>query len=193
MTAMDHLGGAMDGDRESLSALLEQVRPMVLRWATTKTLDPDDAEDVTQNVLLKVATKIHTFRHDSHLSSWLYRITTNEATGFHRKRVRETERGKLFAELYAGDPSLQPELLRIDEQRAVDAVLRVACTLPQLQLSSFRLIDLDGLRPAEAAGRLGKSQGNIRSSLCRARKKIRYLVLQARSELVEEWVTAGSG
>jgi RNA polymerase sigma-70 factor (ECF subfamily) len=181
----------MDGDRESLSALLEQVRPTVYRWAARKTLDPDDAEDVTQNVLLKVAAKLHTFRRDSRLSSWLYRITMNEATGFYRKRAREAERGKAFLELNDGTLRAQPEVRRIDEQRAVDAILRFASTLPPLQLSSFRLIDVDGLRPAEAAGRLGKSQGNVRSSLCRARKRIRYLVLQARRELVDEWVTAG--
>jgi len=191
MTTLDHLGAAMDGDRESLSALLEQVRPTVYRWAAMKTLDADDAEDVTQNVLLKVAKKIHTFRRDSSLSSWLYRITMNEATGFHRKRAREAEKGKAFLELNAETLREQPEIPRIDEQRAVDAILRFACTLPPLQFSSFRLIDVDGLRPAEAAGRLGKSQGNVRSSLCRARKRIRYLVLQARRELVDEWVTAG--
>lgn len=174
---------AAAGDPEALSALLESARPMVHQWATLRTQDPDDAEDVTQMVLLKLCAGLPAFRGESRLSSWLYRVTMNETSGFCRKRTQERVQARVWMETRHYSFSTNSDSNQVDRQRVAGTIRNVACALPPLQMAAFRLIDLDGMRPCEAARELGKSQANIRSSLCRARKRIRELVPQAQHEL----------
>ena len=178
------VGEASKGNAEALTALLESARPIVYRWAALRTRDLDDAEDVTQLVLLRLFSGLPTFRGESRLSSWLYRVTLNEISGFFRKQAREQAQARMWcqAELHDLTTCCDPD--RIDHQRAAGMVRDAASTLPPLQQAAFRLVDLDGLRPCEAARELGKTQSSIRSSLCRARKKIRELVKECRQELV---------
>ena len=180
------ISDAVAGDTEALSALLTHARPMVYQWALFKTKDPDDAEDVTQDVLLRVCKGIRSFRGESKLSSWLYRITANESVVLMRKEARRgsfTDLKVLDERMAVYDPP-QPD--RIHNAQECGVVRNVACALPPLQLAAFRLVDLDGLRPCEAAEVLGRTQTTVRSSLCRARKRIRELVLQARRDLVAD-------
>ena len=181
------VGKAVAGDSDALAILLERARPEVLRWAVRWTKDLDDAEYIAQMVLLRMHAGLSSFRGKSRLSSWLYRITLNEVSVFLQKEERSgwrMEDGLLEAATAIPTP---PEPERIDRARACEFVKTVACTLPPLQLAVFQLVDLQGWKPCEAAEELGKTQANIRSSLCRARNKIRELVRKARRELAEEF------
>jgi RNA polymerase sigma factor (sigma-70 family) len=173
---------AARGNPEALETLLHAARPMVYQWALSRTQDLDDAEDVTQAVLLRLFLRLSAFRGESLLSSWIYRVTTNEISGFFRRRAREQDQARLWSESQAHTtyPDSYPD--RIDNQRAAGAVRDAASALPPLQQAAFRLVDLDGLRPCEAARELGKTQTTVRSSLCRARRKIRELVEECRRE-----------
>ncbi len=177
---------ASQGDPTALSILLSAARSVVHDWARVKIRDPDDAEDVTQLVLLKLYTWLPRFRGDSKLSSWLYRITLNEVSGFYRKQ--DLEKRKVESMLQTGtDPGTVPsDPERIDRDRAVKAVLEAADALPPLQSSVFQMVDLRGMRPCEVARELGRTQTNTRSSLFRARRKIGELVKKAQRELVED-------
>ena len=177
---------ASTGDPAALSTLLEQARLLVYGWALQKTDDPDDAEDVTQIVLLRLWSSISSFRGESKLSSWLYRITANEVLALRRKERRWSCSVGVHKLEEGAASSIPSEPERIHLVQACGVVRNVACALPPLQLAAFRLVDLDGLRPCEAARALGRTQANIRSSLCRARQKIRELVQEAQGELAED-------
>ena len=179
------ISDAANGDRRALSTLLESARPSVYQWAEARTRDPDDAEDITQLVLIRLIQNLPKFRGDSKLSSWLYRITVHEVSGFLRSRKRERTIARSWpgGEEETVSPPFDPEC--IDRERTAGVVRQVAATLPTLQQEAFRLVDLDGLKPCEAARELGKAQVNIRSSLCRARKKVRELVEECRAEGIE--------
>lgn len=171
---------AVRGDPKALATLLEAARTVVHRWALVRIQDPDDAEDITQLVLLKLHSKLPAFRRESKLSSWLFRITANEVAGLCRSRMREKAKADAWVKSGLCASTCTPDPERIDRARAVRTICHASGTLPPLQLAAFQLVDLDGLRPCEAAKELGRTQGNIRASLCRARKKIRELVAGAR-------------
>ena len=177
---------AAQGDPDALATLLRVARPVVHDWARRRTKDPDDAEDITQLVLLKLYTRLPNFRGDSTLSSWLYRVTVNEVCGFYKKRARERETAYTWLEASRKQAARDQGLDPVDRARVKSWILNVAGLLPPLQHTVFTLVDLVGMRPCEAARELGRTQANIRSTLCRARKKIRELVTKARSELVED-------
>ena len=67
------------GDEQALAALADAYRPRIFQLAFRYLRNQEDAEEVTQDVLYKVYRNVASFRGDSALSSWIYRITFNAA------------------------------------------------------------------------------------------------------------------
>ena len=65
------------GDRAAAQILLDRLAPRVLRLARRLLQDPAEAEDVTQETLLRAFTRLDTFRGEAKFSSWLYQVGTN--------------------------------------------------------------------------------------------------------------------
>jgi RNA polymerase sigma factor (sigma-70 family) len=68
---------ALEGDRGALRQLVERHQPFVYNIALKMFGRREDAQDLTQEVFVKVITSLKTFRHDSALRTWLYRVTVN--------------------------------------------------------------------------------------------------------------------
>lgn len=139
--------------------------------------DPAEAEDVTQEVFLRVFLKLHTFRGESAFSSWLYRLAKNQVLMWLRKNSRQVvsidafqrEDGSLFLEV--GEPDRRfcdmPE--QIDLQAAIKG-------LPKGYREVFVLYDIQGYNHKEIAAIFGFSVGNSKSQLHKARKRLRELL-----------------
>src|SRR5215212_12061354 len=76
---------AAGGDASAFQALVEQHRSMVYRVAYQFAGNHHDAEDIAQEVFIKVYRSLDRFRHDAQLSSWMYRIVMNACVD-HRRR-----------------------------------------------------------------------------------------------------------
>src|SRR4026208_627090 len=84
------VAGLQRGDQAAVRQLAELYGPRIHQLALRHMKNREDAEEVTQDVLLKVYRKIGAFRGDSALSSWIYRITFN--TAMSRLRTSKLER-----------------------------------------------------------------------------------------------------
>lgn len=151
----------------------ELVRRICLRMLR----DPIEAEDAAQDVFVCVLLKLHTFRGESALSSWLYRLTTNLVLMRFRKN---NHKQVSFRELLAGNGELigdigKPDLYlngvvdRVDLQAALDQ-------LPDGYRAVFVLHDIQGFAHEEIARRFGYSVGNSKSQLHKARIRLRELL-----------------
>src|SRR5262249_34874761 len=142
----------------------------------------EDAEEVTQDVLLKVYRKIGAFRGDSALSSWIYRITFNTAMSRLRtsklarqaqqhERNREDEE-KTRTPREPADWSYMPDeaLLRAQLRRAVIAAIEA---LPEIYRAPVVLRDIEGLTTEEASTRLHVKDQTLKSRLHRGRLMLR--------------------
>jgi len=158
----------------------ELVRRLCLRMLR----DPVDAEDATQDAFLRVLLKLHTFRGESALSSWLYRLTTNHVLMQFRKNAHEhislDDLGDDNMRLELGGPDLQLNgvLDRIDLQAALDQ-------LPEGYRAAFVLYDIQGFDHKEVARICGYSVGNSKSQLHKARKRLRELLNNYYGERVQ--------
>ncbi len=182
---------AAAGDTEALTLLLRAARPVVYDWAYQMTGDPDGAEDITQTVMVRVWIRLPDFRGDSRLSSWLFRITSNQVSEARRRKKARLGKSKAWAALCTEErePSRISALdLWVFEER----VRALARALPPLQQAIFRLVDLDGWKPHEVARELGKTQTTIRSSLCKARKKVRHSFEKGAVSTPPEWADLAS-
>ena len=99
------------GDEEAVRELSDRYGHRIFQMALRHMKNREDAEEVTQDVLMKVYRKIDKFRGDAALSSWIYRITFNTAMSrlrTHRAaRAAEVERDRMVA-LRTEDPAETP-------------------------------------------------------------------------------------
>jgi DNA-directed RNA polymerase specialized sigma24 family protein len=76
---------ARNGDRTALEQLVLRHQAWVYNIAVRMVYQPQDAEEVTQEVLVKVVTRLSTFRGDSSFRTWLYRIAANHVLNMKRR------------------------------------------------------------------------------------------------------------
>lgn len=149
-----------------------------------------DAEDVTSEVLLQVVRKLHTFRGDSALPTWLHRVTVNAALALREKRALRQKRetasdvDQLAQNEIAPshDPWKFPKLWNVPpEVNALAAEQRILIEkaigeLPEPFRDVYVLADVEGLPNAEIAEMLNLSLPAVKSRLHRARMRMRDLL-----------------
>jgi len=174
------------GDPAAVQELADTYGPRILQLAMRHMRNREDAEEVTQDVLLKVHQKIALFRGDAALSSWIYRITFNAAMSRLRHdriaRLTAEERDRALARQEtverrrapreAADWSHMPdeELLRIQLRDAFDAAV---ADLPEIYRQPVVLRDIEGLTTEEASSRLKLKDQTLKSRLHRGRLLLR--------------------
>ena len=169
----DLVARTREGDERAFASLVGQYQPLVFRWAIGLSGDEDEADDITQEVFVRVHRKLGSFRGDGPFEGWLYRITRRVAGRAQRKiapialSVTNTTN-----EVYVTDPGA-----RVDRQRAIELIRLIAATLPMRQREVFILCDIEGRTPAEAALILDMKDVSVRASLFKARASIRRSIL----------------
>jgi RNA polymerase sigma-70 factor, ECF subfamily len=174
------ISGAQAGDRGAFTRLAELVQERVRGWAASFTEDSDDAEDVTQDVLILVHRRLPQFEGKSRFSTWLYTITRNvalDAATPVERRLETMDAPVEFVEIRE----------EFDEATLTSLVLRYFDELPARQREVFELSDIDGLSAPEVAARLGMKAVTVRANLFKARRTIRQRMLEHHSTLLEEY------
>ena len=180
--AIDELVRASQrGDELALARLLAAVRPRVYRWALVHTGQPDDAEDITQQALLKLHHGIGSFGFAARFTTWLYAITRRAAADWRRTRHRRLT-------LLGARPIEEKYAMQHHDSRSrlLQLVREQLGSLPARQRELFDLVDLQGLSPAEAADLLGLNHTTARVHVLRARRAIRARILAVHPHIVEE-------
>jgi RNA polymerase sigma-70 factor, ECF subfamily len=152
-------------DRPTLAAMLEAM-PRLRLFALSLCRDPDRANDLAQEALLRACANIDTFRAGSNMSNWLFTILRNQYYSEHRKRHWEVEDvDGSYAETFAVDPD-QIVRLEWDDMRAALA------GLPEGMRQALVLVAIEGLSYGEAAHACNCSEGTIKSRVHRARARL---------------------
>src|SRR4051812_30914860 len=159
------------------------MQRQVRNWAQAFTDDADDAEDVTQDVLILLHRRLPQFEGKSRFSTWLYRITRNVALDRQRRTSRRARR------LETMDAPIGTTMTRedFDEATLARLVLHYFDQLPARQREVFELSDIQGLSAPEIAERLGLKPVTVRANLFKARRTIRTCMLAHHSKLLEEY------
>ena len=178
--------GAKAGDEAAFEGLVRRHYEQIYRWALARTGDRDEADDVTQETLVRLHRHIGGFDGRSAFSTWLYQVTRSAAADLHRKRSRRERLAlnvKHESPAVAIDPREDEETT--DERRASDLVKTFLEKLSERQREIFDLVDLQGFSTVEVSAMLKMEPVTVRSHLFRARKAIRRKILESHPELVE--------
>jgi len=169
---------AGSGEREALGRLAGALRPLICRWALVITGDPDDAEDVAQVVLTRMMGSMHRFDGRSRLTSWVYRITRNASLDHQNRKRRDRRLAEKLDRLgRSATPRLQDPIDSIEMERTLQLIRTLMTELPMRQREVFDLVDLQGLKPGEAAELLEMNPNTVRVHLLRARRRMRREML----------------
>ncbi|MBI2487969.1 MAG: sigma-70 family RNA polymerase sigma factor [Deltaproteobacteria bacterium] len=165
---------------EIVSRYVDKIYGLALRI----TRNPNDAEEVLQDVFLTLAKKIDTFRGEAKFSSWLYRVTVN-ASYMHLRaeRKHETdisledyvpydENGTLMGRVASKDWSERPDKALFSKE-AMEMIEKAVKELPESYRVVFHLRDIEGLSNEEVSEILGLSVAAVKSRLHRGRLFLR--------------------
>lgn len=163
-----------DNPNYAFNLLVKKYRQRVYYHIRRIVIDHDDADDVVQNTFIKVWKGLPKFRQDSQLYTWMYRIATNEALTFLKKKrtmlflplvnVEKQLEGKLESNL-----NVKPDHIEMKFQQAL-------LKLPEKQRIVFNLRYYDEMPYEEMSRVLGTSVGALKASYHHAAKKIEKFI-----------------
>ena len=156
--------------RYGFSLLVQQYQQQLYWHIRRMVVDHDDANDLVQEVFLKVWKGIRSFREDSSLYTWIYRIAANECTNFLRKRklhamIPLVGGNRNLAERLSDDPYFTGDAIQLKLQQALD-------TLPPRQRLVFTMRYYDEMPYETMSAILNTSVGALKASYHIAAKKI---------------------
>lgn len=160
--------------------IYEAFQPKILRYLT-RLIGEVEAEDLTQEILIKVSDALPGFRGESQLSTWIYRIATNVALDRLRspsyklaiqtcstsEEIEVEDRNALTVEK---TPLVEPQIFRKEMNECIQGFIQ---KLPENYRVVLILSEFEGLKDGEIAETLGISSGAVKIRLHRAREKLR--------------------
>lgn len=176
-------------DEQALDQLIATYGARIYHLALRYTRNPEDAEEVLQDVYLKIYTKIDTFREEERFAPWIYKIAVNTALMKLRQRKRQRRDSEIpieewipqsSADTLAGLANLStlPDyaLLRSELK---SLITRCLDELPETHRTVIVLRDIEGLSLEETARVLNISVPAVKSRLHRARLFIQDVIVRA--------------
>ena len=158
------------GEMAAFQELVEKYKQKVFYMALDMTGNHHDAEDLSQEVFMKVFTAIKDFRGEAKLSSWLYRIAMN--TCIDKTRRRHLKLVDIDEKVYEqATPGKNPEQL-LQDRAAQDQIEQALQKLPPRQRSIFVMRHYNELMLREIAEALGISEGTVKAQLFRAIQRL---------------------
>jgi RNA polymerase sigma-70 factor, ECF subfamily len=164
---------AVSGDRMSLEGVLIAVERRVYLFAWRLIGDSAAAEDISQEVLLKLANNLARYQPGTNLWGWIYRIVVNQVHDYRRSVKAMPE---VPPPLPVGDPDRQEQLARVDAALAI---------LTPKEREAVILLDVEGYSSREAASIAGTLAITMRTRATHARKKLRRYLSAYYPELRE--------
>ena len=166
----DLVQACQQGDRVAMRQLFEIHRDPMFRLASRFTMTPEDASDLTQEILLRMFERIHTFRQEARFSTWLYRLALNVCLN-HRRKMQSQGLPELLEDSH---PDVRRNPAEACTQRELAQHIEDAVTeLPEVLRSVFVLVNLEGFSYHETAEVLELSIESVRMRMSRARKQMR--------------------
>lgn len=172
---------AVHGDRIALEKLVEGIRDLIYNLSLRMLWNPADAEDASQDILIKVITNLSQFQMKSKFTTWVYRIATNHLINARKRGLeKQTLSFNAFGKgIEAGFEPEQPADVSGVDRKLLAEELKISCThamllcLDRKERIIFILSSIFGISSLEGASILGITPANYRKKLSRVRERMR--------------------
>jgi len=168
----DLVGRCRAGDVEAFETIYNQHAARIYTLACRMAGSPQDGEDLLQEIFLQAHRKLASFKGDSSLGTWLYRLALNHCLDYVRSRRAKMSR---LTDTLDAEGAMEPvaaretPIARVDLERALQQ-------LPEGCREAFVLHDVEGFDHKEVAKLLGIAEGTSKSQVFKARSRLRGLL-----------------
>ena len=180
MTDQEIIQGLKNKEETAFKEFVDTYQHLVLNVANKFVRNKEDAMDIAQEVFIKVYDSVHSFREQSKISTWLYKITVNKSLNY----IRDKKRRNIFSSLdaifenknnnsvenVADDQKISQEQMESEERKEI--LFKAIDQLPEKQKTAITLNKLEGLPYKEIAGIMDISVTETGVLINRARKKL---------------------
>ena len=183
------------GRPEAFAALIQAYQDRVVSTCYRFVHHQSDAEDVAQEVFVEIYQSIGTFRGQSQLSTWIYRIAVTKSLDFVRRQKRKKCLGHMKRILgwedqpdevvFQATQEASPDTI-LEVQEREEAIRLAVETLPQSQRVAVSLHKLEQLSTAEVAEIMGTSVSAVEGLIHRAKKRLHKALTHYYDEKMEE-------
>lgn len=162
----------LGGDTQAFSVLVDRYKDLVFTLALRMLKHREEAEEVSQDVFIKVYKSLHKFKGDSKLSTWVYKVTYNtclDAIKKHKRKHKEVQIDKYDAYDIAFVDDALERLEKVDRENTIHACIDALASDDSfiLTLYYFKELSLE-----EIAKITGLKTNNVKVKLHRARKRL---------------------
>ncbi|MFZ1857235.1 MAG: RNA polymerase sigma factor [Chitinophagaceae bacterium] len=182
MNENELIQGLKSGDEASFKYLVENYKDRIFNTAIGIVQNAEDAEDVAQEVFIQVYRSIHSFKGESKLSTWMYRIATTRSLDLLRSRKSKKRFGfmqRLFGEgnepLYE-IPDFNHPGVAMDRKETAAKLFKAIAQLPENQKAAFTLHKLEDLSYQEISEVMQTSVPAVESLMHRAKQNLRKIL-----------------
>ena len=170
------------GDASAFRRLVEEWQDMVYNTAIGIVQNPDDADDITQEVFVQVYQSVSSFKGESKLSTWLYRITLSKALDQEKKKKRKKRFG--FMQSLFGGPDEEPlhpvefnhPGVQLENKERANELFSALKQIPDNQRIAFTLQKLEGQSNQEIAEIMNTSLYAVESLMGRAKNNLKKIL-----------------
>ena len=174
------------GEEDACTRLVTDHQRMVYQLALHLLGDPQEAQDLTQEVFLKVFRTLAQFRGQAALRTWIYRIVVNQASNRQRWWRRRKKSQQVALDDYTVAHGELPEARNfampdrvLQQHETSERVWQALNALPFDQRAVIVLREIDGLSYEEIATSLNVAVGTVKSRLARARESLRLRLMHS--------------
>ncbi len=181
LTDKELVESSLKGNKKSLGQLVKRHQAWIYNIALKMVWDPVDAEDVTQETLIKIITKLSTFRGDSSFRTWAYRIAANHVINMKRRRMEyEYTSFQKYGENIVNSPdtelpdqnSVSVDVNLLIEETKIGCMNAMLLCLDREQRLIFILGNMFNVNDDAGSEILNITKVNYRQKLSRARKQL---------------------
>ncbi len=172
------------GDGAAFKTIVDTYQNMVYNACLSIVKNEEDAEDLAQEVFVQVYQSIKSFKGESKLSTWLYRIATTKSLDHERKKKRKKRFGfvkSIFgedAQVEVNPPDFHHPGVVLDQKENAAILFKAIDKLPDNQRIAFILNKIEGLSYQEISEVMQTTISAIESLLHRAKNNLRKILEQ---------------
>ena len=176
LTAPAKSGGNTVEHSAETEHIWQEMHQRLLSFITGRLGTVHDAEDILQDVFVRIHSNLDGVRDTQSITAWIYQITRNAITDFYRKRAAAGNTLAGLAENFDETTHDEVDVEREAEQEFTRCMVPLLNELPEHYRQALVLTELNGVAQTEAAGQLGLSVSGMKARVQRGRAKLKDVV-----------------
>ena len=178
-TDMQLIEACLSGDQECFTELVNRYKNLVFSIILRMTKDSEEANDISQEVFIKVYKNLASYTPEFKFSTWIMRITSNHIIDMHRKKKLEMVSFEAHTEesgVAIAGTTASPETIYLEREQTA-RINKIVADLPEMYKIPVVMYHQQGLSYQEISDKIGEPLSKVKNRIFRGRKMLKSLLV----------------